>query len=99
MIEQIVHPYNLQKALQHVVKNGGSAGVDKVPTVKLTEHFRLCKATLIEELKSGTYKVHPTLGVEIPKANGKKRMLGIPTTTERLLQQAVSQVMTPLWEG
>ena len=99
MIEQVVHPYNLQKALQHVVKNGGSAGVDHVPTEKLTEQFRQRKTSLIEELRRRTYKVQPILGVEIPKANGKKRMLGIPTTTERLLQQAVSQVMTPLWEG
>ncbi len=99
MIEQVVHPYNLQKALQHVVKNGGSAGVDHVPTGNLTEHFGQRKSSLIEELRRETYKVQPILGVEIPKANGKKRMLGIPTTTERLLQQAVSQVMTPLWEG
>ena len=98
MIEQIVHSYNLQKALQHVVKNGGSAGVDFVPTAELTEHFRERKTSLIEELRNGTYKVQPILGVEIPKANGTKRMLGIPTTTERLLQQAVSQVMTPLLE-
>ena len=98
MIEQIVHPYNLQKALQHVVKNGGSAGIDLVPTVKLTEHFRQCKTSLIEELTKGTYKFQPILGVAIPKANGKTRLLGIPTTTERLLQQAVAQVMTPLWE-
>lgn len=98
MIEQVVHPYNLQKALQHVVKNGGSAGVDFVPAEKLTEHFRERKTSLVDDLRMGAYKVQPILGVEIPKPNGKTRMLGIPTTTERLLQQAVAQVMTPLWE-
>ena len=98
MIEQVVHPYNLQKALQHVVQNGGSAGVDHASVAMLPGQFRLRRDTLVNEMKSGTYKVQPILGVEIPKANGKKRLLGIPTTTDRLLQQAVSQVMTPLWE-
>lgn len=98
MIEQVVHPYNLQKALQQIVKNGGSAGVDKITTEKLTEHFSQQKLSLIEELKNGRYKPKPILGVEIPKSNGKTRLLGIPTTTERLLQQAVSQVLIPLFE-
>ena len=98
MIAQIVHPYNLQKALHQIVKNGGTAGVDKIPTGKLTEHFREQKLSLIEELEKDAYKPKPILGVEIPKANGKPRLLGIPTTTERLLQQAVSQVLMPLFE-
>jgi RNA-directed DNA polymerase len=98
MIAQIVQPYNLQKALQQIVKNKGSAGVDKIPTERLTEKFREQKRSLLEELKKGTYKSKPILGVEIPKSNGKTRLLGIPTTTERLLQQAVSQVIMPLFE-
>ncbi|MBK8926418.1 MAG: group II intron reverse transcriptase/maturase [Crocinitomicaceae bacterium] len=72
--------------------------MDKIPTEKLTEKFREQKLSLLEELKKGAYKSKPILGVEIPKSNGKTRLLGIPTTTERLLQQAVSQVIMPLFE-
>lgn len=93
MIEQVLHPYNIQKALDHVIKNGGSSGVDKISTEKLARHFTKQKARLISELRNGKYQTQAILGVEIPKANGKTRMLGIPTTTERLIQQAVSQVM------
>ena len=98
MIEHVVHPYNLQRALQHVVKNGGSAGVDGVRATELPRLFRAESATLICAIKNGTYVAQPILGVEIPKANGKKRMLGIPTVTERVFQQAVAQAITPLFE-
>lgn len=98
MIEHVVHPYNLQRALQHVVKNAGSAGVDGVRVTELPRLFRAKGATLISAIKNGTYTAQSILGVEIPKANGKKRMLGIPTVTERVFQQAVAQAITPLFE-
>jgi len=93
MIAQVIHPYNLQKALHQVVANKGSAGVDGLKTNQLTEYFREHKSTLLEEIKENRYLPQAILGVEIPKGNGKTRLLGIPTVVDRLLQQAVSQAM------
>jgi RNA-directed DNA polymerase len=98
MIEKVVHPYNLQKALKQVIINKGSAGVDGVSTREIRNVFREKKLQLIEEIKQGNYQTQPILGIEIPKGNGKTRLLGIPTTTERVLQQAVSQSIAMLFE-
>jgi RNA-directed DNA polymerase len=98
MIDQVLHPYNLQKALYHVIKNKGSAGVDGVPTKVLKTYFHDNRQTLIEQIKQGNYLAQPILGVEIPKSNGKVRQLGIPTAMERVLQQAVTQVISLKWE-
>lgn len=98
MIDQVLHPYNLQKALYHVIKNKGSAGVDGVPTKVLMTYFHDNRQTLIEQIKQGNYLAQPILGVEIPKSNGKVRQLGIPTAMERVLQQAVTQVISLKWE-
>lgn len=98
MIEDVLHPYNLQKALRQVIVNKGSAGVDGRKTSELTDYFREKKPSILSSLQEGTYKAQPILGVEIPKGNGKTRLLGIPTVTDRLLQQAVSQVLMPKYE-
>ena len=98
MIEQILHPYNLQKALQQVVSNKGSAGIDGLKTVQLADHFRNEKATLLNEIKGDKYLPQPILGVEIPKGNGKTRLLGVPTVTDRLFQQATSQFLMAQYE-
>jgi len=98
MIEKVVHPYNLQKALEHVIANKGSAGVDGVSIKELRKVFSEKKDQLIMEIKQGNYQIQPILGIEIPKGNGKTRLLGVPTTSERVLQQAVSQSIAPLFE-
>ena len=98
MIEKVVHPYNLQKALEHVIANKGSAGVDGISTKELRKVFTEKKDQLITKIKQGNYQIQPILGIEIPKGNGKTRLLGVPTTTERVLQQAVSQSIAPLFE-
>ena len=99
MIEQVLHPYNLQGALWQVIANKGSAGVDGRKTTELTDYFRENKSSMLQSIKEGKYHAQPILGVEIPKANGKTRLLGVPTVTERLLQQAVSQVLMPKYEN
>ena len=99
MIEQVVHPYNLQRALRQVIVNKGSAGIDKMKVSELTEYFREHKPTILKAVREGNYQVQAILGVEIPKGNGKTRLLGVPTVAERLLQQAVSQVLMPKWEN
>jgi group II intron reverse transcriptase/maturase len=98
MIEQAVHPYNLQKALRQVIVNKGSAGIDGRKTTELTDYFHEHKSAILQSIKEGNYKPQAILGVEIPKGNGKTRLLGIPTVTDRLLQQAVSQVLMPKYE-
>ena len=98
MIEKVVHPYNLQKALEHVITNKGSAGVDGVSIKELRKVFTEKKDQLVTEIKQGNYQIQPILGIEIPKGNGKTRLLGVPTTSERVWQQAVSQSIAPLFE-
>ena len=98
MITRVVHPFNLQRALEHVIANKGSAGVDGVSIRELRKAFSEKKLQLIEAIKQGNYQVQPILGIEIPKGNGKTRLLGVPTTTERVLQQALAQTIAPLFE-
>lgn len=98
MIEQILTRKNLLQAMYKVQKNHGSAGVDHMPVTKLSELMSIDKEELTEKVRSGRYLPQPILGVEIPKGNGKTRLLGIPTVTDRLLQQAVLQVINARFE-
>jgi RNA-directed DNA polymerase len=98
MIEQILTRKNLLQAMYKVQKNHGSAGVDYMPVTKLSELMSIDKEELTEKVRSGKYLPQPILGVEIPKGNGKTRLLGISTVTDRLLQQAVLQVINARFE-
>ncbi len=84
--------------MRKVQKNQGSAGVDHMPVTKLSELLSIDKEELTAKVLSGKYLPQAILGVEIPKGNGKKRLLGIPTVTDRLLQQAVLQVINASFE-
>ena len=94
MIEQVLKRKNLLQAMRRVQKNRGSAGVDDMPVTYLSELLSIDKGELIAKVRSNKYFPQPILGVEIPKGNGDIRLLGIPTVTDRLLQQAVLQVIT-----
>ncbi len=98
MIEQILRRENLLRAMRKVQKNHGSAGVDHMPVTKLSELLSIDKEELTAKVLSGKYLAQAILGVEIPKGNGKKRLLGIPTVTDRLLQQAVLQQINARFE-
>jgi RNA-directed DNA polymerase len=98
MIEQILTRKNLLQAMWKVQKNHGSAGVDHMPVTRLSELLSIDKEELTARVRKGKYLPQPILGVEIPKRNGKTRLLGIPTVTDRLLQQAVLQVITARFE-
>jgi RNA-directed DNA polymerase len=98
MIEQILTRKNLLQAMYKVQKNHGSAGVDHMPVTKLSELMSVDKEELTAKVRSGKYLPQPILGVEISKGNGKTRLLGIPTVTDRLLQQAVLQVINMRFE-
>lgn len=98
MIEQVLHPNNLMKALRKVASNGGSAGVDGMSVKQLEGYFRKNRDTLTASLREGTYLPQAIQGIPIPKSNGKTRLLGVPTVVDRLLQQAVSQAIAVRFE-
>jgi RNA-directed DNA polymerase len=89
---------NLLRAYKRVVQNGGAAGVDGVETGELASYLREHWLRVRNELLEGRYRPSVVRGVEIPKASGGKRLLGIPTVLDRLIQQAVQQVLSPMWE-
>lgn len=93
MIERIVNRRNLYRACKQVVSNKGSAGVDGMTVNELRTHLQANIVAMTTTVQNGEYEVRPILGVEIAKENGKKRLLGIPTVVDRLLQQAVAQVI------
>ena len=98
MIEKVLSRKNLYKAYRQVVRNKGSAGVDKMPVSELFSYLENNKDKIITAILNHTYVPQPIKGVEIPKSNGKTRLLGVPTVVERWLQQAVSQVLMTKYE-
>ena len=98
LLEVILSPKNLNDAYKCVVRNKGCGGVDKMPCEQLLPWLRANKDTLIQSLMDGSYRPNPVRRVEIPKDNGKKRLLGIPTVVDRMVQQAINQVLTPIYE-
>jgi group II intron reverse transcriptase/maturase len=98
MLEQILSPTNLNIAYKHVLANKGSGGVDKMEVGSLKDYLIANKEELLESLLQGHYRPNPVRRVEIPKENGKKRQLGIPTVVDRMVQQAIMQVLSPVYE-
>lgn len=89
---------NLRSAVRKVVKNKGSAGIDGMTVDDLTPYLREHGAQLREQLLAGNYKPQPIKQVMIPKPDGGERMLGIPTVVDRFVQQALLQVLQPLFD-
>ena len=98
LLERIVSPDNLNRSYQQVVRNQGIGGMDKMEVSELKDYLLTNKNSLISKLLAGKYRPQPVLRVEIPKDNGKLRKLGIPTVVDRLIQQAIHQVISPLYE-
>ena len=98
MIEQVINRRNMQLAYKHVLANKGSAGVDGMQVTALKQHISTQREAIVLRIINGRYLPQPILGVTIPKSNGKSRLLGIPTVTDRWLQQAIAQTITPLFE-
>ena len=98
MIEQVLTRKNFLQAMYKVQKNHGSAGVDHMPVTRLSELMSIDKEVLTQKVRSKKYLPQAILGVEISKGNGKTRLLGIPTVTDRMLQQAVLQVINARFE-
>ena len=98
LMEEVCGRENCRQALARVKANKGSAGVDGMTVQQLPEHLKQHWPTIREQLLSGTYKPQPVKRVEIPKPDGGIRKLGIPTVLDRLIQQAVMQVLQRRWE-
>jgi RNA-directed DNA polymerase len=98
MIGKVINRKNMLKAYRQVVMNAGSSGVDGMSVSALSKHLKENRDKIMTGIVNGNYLPPPILGVEIPKGNGKFRLLGIPTVTDRLLQQAVSQVVGSSFE-
>lgn len=86
------------QAYRQVVSNKGSAGVDGMPVKELNAHLTNNREQIESDIRAGIYQPQAIRGVEIPKSNGKVRLLGVPTVTDRLLQQAVGQALAIKFE-
>lgn len=98
MIEEVLSRDNMLSALARVEANKGSHGVDGMSVKDLRRHIVQNWQAIRESIESGTYEPSPVRRVEIPKPNGGTRLLGIPTVTDRLIQQAITQVLTPVFD-
>ena len=97
-LEDVLAAENLNEAWAQVKANAGAAGVDGRTVEQTAALFREHKEELLVELLSGRYRPEAVKAVDIPKANGGVRRLGIPTVLDRLIQQAVHRRLAPLWE-
>lgn len=98
MIAKVLTYKNLRRACNKVVSNGGSCGVDGMQVTELRRYVELHYTDVIQSIYQGSYRSDAIRGVEIPKRNGKTRLLGIPTVIDRWLQQAVSQQLAVYFE-
>lgn len=98
LMEAVVERENIERACRRVVSNKGSAGIDKMPVGDLHAHLEAHWPRIKEELLEETYRPAPVRVVEIEKPSGGMRTLGIPTVTDRLIQQALHQVLVPIFD-
>jgi len=98
LLEKILSKDNLNEAYKRVYANKGASGVDGVTVEELLNYLKEHKAELLGSIRTRKYKPQPVRRVEIPKDNGKKRQLGIPTVVDRVIQQAIAQVLSPIYE-
>ena len=98
LMEQILSRDNLNAAYLQVVRNKGAAGVDGMTVEGLGAYLSENGESIREQLRTRKYKPQPVRRVEIAKPDGGTRKLGVPTVVDRFVQQAVSQVLTPIFE-
>ena len=98
LFEQVLSPENMQRAWKQVKANKGAAGVDGITVGEFPDHIRPHWETIKSKLREGTYKPSPVRRVLIPKEKGKFRTLGIPTVLDRVIQQAIAQVLGELYD-
>ena len=98
LLERILERNNLNQAYLKVKRNGGSAGIDGMTVEEMLPYLKENREELLKALRCGTYKPKAVRRVEIPKPDGGKRMLGVPTVIDRMIQQAIVQVLQPIYE-
>lgn len=98
LMDQVLSRQNMRAALKRVKRNNGAAGIDGLSVKDLTDYLIEHWSAIHKSLLEGTYQPQPVRRVEIPKPTGGTRLLGIPTAVDRLIQQAILQVLTPLFD-
>ena len=98
LLEQILSNQNMNEAYLRVYRNKGASGVDGVTVDELKQYLKENKDELRQRIRTRKYQPQAALRVEIPKENGKVRKLGIPTVVDRVVQQAIHQVLSPIFE-
>ena len=98
LMEKILREENLQKAIKKVKQNKGAPGVDKMTVQEIEDWFNQYKEEITSKIMNKQYRPMPVKRVYIPKPNGKQRPLGIPTVVDRVIQQAMLQVLTEIYE-
>lgn len=98
LLEKILDDRNLYEAYKQVYKNKGTCGIDGITVEELGKYMYEHKEEIKEQIRNLQYKPNPVRRVEIPKENDKKRKLGIPTVVDRVIQQAIVQVLSPIFE-
>ena len=98
LINKVLDYSNIEKAYGRVVGNKGSKGVDGVTTGQLKGYMLENMGRIKQEIMDGHYQPQAVLGIEIPKTSGGKRLLGIPTVIDRLVQQSIHQVLNPIFD-
>lgn len=98
LLEEILARENLNQAYEQVKRNKGAGGIDGMTVDELLPWLQGNRDELLQSLQGGTYRPQPVRRVEIPKDNGKTRNLGIPTVVDRMIQQAICQVLSPIFE-
>ena len=98
LLERILSKDNLETAWKRVKANHGAPGVDGIAIEQFPDHTRPLWSVIRESLLAGTYQPSPVRRVEIPKATGGTRPLGIPTVLDRLIQQAIAQILSPIFD-
>lgn len=96
LLETILNEANINLAIKNVMANKGASGIDNMKVEELPEYFALHGEDIKEAIRNRRYKPSPVMEVYIPKPNGGKRKLGIPTSIDRVIQQAILQVVSPL---
>jgi group II intron reverse transcriptase/maturase len=98
LLDEILQRENLDEAFRRVYANKGASGVDGVTVEELSHYRHENEAEILDRIRKRNYKPQPVRRVEIPKGNGKMRKLGIPTVMDRMIQQAIAQVLIPIFE-
>ena len=98
LLEDVLERDNMLQAMYRVIRNKGSHGIDGMKTDELREHVKRTWITVKSKLLEGKYNPSPVRRVEIPKPDGGIRLLGIPTVQDRMIQQAIAQVLSKIYE-